>query len=406
MKRFLLLCSLPLLTAGVAAAQTLHIVSGQVTTDVAASDAADMTFGGDGTTLTIMGTDYRIADLTQLYVDTAPVTARTVSVVYSAGQAAVSVSGDIAPYLTITATDGHVRIVASSDLQEEVTYTLSGTSDNGSFYMDGEYKATLVLDNLTLTNPSGAAIDIDNGKRIRIELPDGTETTLADGADGSQKACFFVNGHAELKGGGTLNISGNAKHAYASDEYTLLKSSFGTLNVTSAVSDGLHVQQYFQMDGGTVTISGTKGDCIDVSVTKDAEDELNGQALITGGTLSMDVSAEDVKGLKTDSALTITGGTVSAEVAGDGSKGFSVGTDLLIGQPTDTPTLIKMNVTGTTYMKDDPDLESKCRGIKVKGNFTFDGGTIDMNVTGKKAKGISVDGTYTYKSGTTNVIPS
>ena len=56
-------------------------------------------------------------------------------------------------------------------------------------------------------------------------------------------------------------------------------------------------------------------------------------------------------------------------------------------------------------MPGDEVLESKCRGIKVKGNYTFDGGNISMNVTGKKAKGISCDGTYTYKSGTTNVLP-
>ena len=64
-----------------------------------------------------------------------------------------------------------------------------------------------------------------------------------------------------------------------------------------------------------------------------------------------------------------------------------------------------MDVTGTTYMPGDEVLESKCRGIKVKGNYTFDGGNISMTVTGKKAKGISCDGTYTYKGGTTNVIP-
>lgn len=78
------------------------------------------------------------------------------------------------------------------------------------------------------------------------------------------------------------------------DEYTVLHASVGNITVTGAVSDGLHVEQYFKMSGGTLTVGGTKGDCIDVSLTKDATDELNGQVLINGGQLTMSVDAEDV----------------------------------------------------------------------------------------------------------------
>ena len=108
--------------------------------------------------------------------------------------------------------------------------------------------------------------------------------------------------------------------------------------------------------------------------------------------------------MKSDSLITFAGGTLEAEVSGLGTKGISAGTNLIISQLTETPTLVKMNVTGTTYHKGEPD-ESKCRGIKVKGDFTFNGGTIQMSVTGKKAKGISIDGTYRYISGSTNVLP-
>lgn len=65
-----------------------------------------------------------------------------------------------------------------------------------------------------------------------------------------------------------------------------------------------------------------------------------------------------------------------------------------------------MTVSGSIYKPGDALLESKCRGIKVKGDFTFDGGNINMTVTDQKAKGISVDGLYTYKQGTSNVQPS
>lgn len=413
MKCILLSIAATLACGGVCCAQTLKITQGQVTTAYPLEEVGDMVYSqteGTGslenqTSLTVSGKAYTVGTISQIEVDNSSVAAGTVSVTYSSSGAQVLVAGDIAPYLTVTVSGSMVSVLAADNLSSEITYELSGSSDNGSFYMDGSYKATISINNLTLTNPTGAAIDIACGKRIKVEIPDETTSTLTDGAGGTQKACLFINGHAEFEGGGTLNLIGNAKHAYASDEYTQIGKSFGTINVISAANDGLHVQQYFQMKGGSLNVSGTQGDCIDVGITKDATDELNGQVLISGGKLSLDVAADDVKGLKCDSTMTISGGEISAEVSGLGTKGFSVGTDLLINQTSGNATKITMNVTGTTYMPDDEVLESKCRGMKIKGDFTFNGGNINMSVTGKKAKGISCDGTYTYISGTTNVIP-
>ena len=136
--------------------------------------------------------------------------------------------------------------------------------------------------------------------------------------------------------------------------------------------------------------------------TKDPLDEYNGQVFIEGGHFTLDVASDDIKGMKCDSAMTISAGTIEASVSGNGTKGISTGTDLLISQKTGVPTKVKMTVTGTTYMPGDAELESKCRGIKVKGDFTFDGGVIDIVATGAKSKEISVDGYYTYKNGSIN----
>lgn len=384
----------------------MKVHCGQVTALISAATASDMVFTEGGEAFSVMGHSFRVADVNGIEFDRSEVVANTLTVTYTPEGAAVTVPVENLSGLTITANGGHVSVVADATVLTELKYVLSGTSSDGSFFMDGEFKAGLELNNLTLTNPAGAAIDIANGKRIDVNIPAGTTTTLADGTGGLHSACFFINGHAEMHGGGTLNLTGNTKHAYASDEYTILKPDFGTINVTGAVSDGMHVEQYFQMDGGTVNISGTKGDCVDVGITKDPLDVFNGQAFINAGTLTMDVAADDVKGLKTDSMLTVTGGNITAQVSGLGTKGISVGTDFMLNKLSGTAPAIKMNVTGTTYMPGDTLLESKCRGIKVKGDFTFDGGDINMSVTGVKAKGISVDGTYNYVSGTTNVMPS
>ena len=388
-----------LCTALTASAQTMKVVQGQVTTLVPSASVGDIWFAEGGESFTVQNNSFSTATVSEILFDRSEVQPATLSVNYQDGLAQVTVSADIAPQLAIRVQGAHVSVLAAADLQQEVNYVLSGSSANGSFWMDGEYKATLTLDNLTLTNPDSSAVCIENGKRIAVVLPAGTTTTLADGTGGAQKACFFINGHAEFQGAGTLNLSGMTKHAYASDEYTLLTADFGQLNILQAVNDGMHVEQYFQMDGGTVNIAGTQGDCIDVSVTKDATDEFNGQAFVNGGSLSLSVTADDVKGLKTENNLTVSGGSIYALVSGLGTKGFSVGTDLLINQASGQTTSISMDVTGTTYMPGDATLESKCRGIKVKGNLTFAGGFIDISATGAKSKAISVDGVYYYSGG-------
>lgn len=405
MKRSLLPLAAALVLTGAAlpenaTAQRLRIHCGPTTFVTSAEKAGQMSISANGM-LQLGETTIATTQIDSITVDREAYNPLAIAVSYSEAGARLTVPCHLKDKLTITVDAGKVGFLQATDLQEEVTYTLSGTSANGSFAMDGEYKAALVLNGLTLTNTAGPAIDIANGKRINVTLPAGTTTTLTDGAGGLHKACFFINGHAEFDGAGTLVLTGNTKHAYASDEYTQFKPTFGTLQVKQAASDGLHVEQYLQVQGGTFSFANIAGDNVDVSITKNPADTLNGQVFIEGGTITLDVAADDTKGMKCDSAMTITGGSIKATVSGLGTKGISVGTNLLIAQPT-TATLIDMAVTGTTYMPGDALLESKCRGIKVKGDFTFDGGTIKISATGAKSKAISVDGDYTYKSGSIN----
>ena len=118
--------------------------------------------------------------------------------------------------VTVSITGGHVEVVNTNTTDEYVT-VLSGSCTDGSLTYTGSYKTTLRLNGVTLTNPSGGCIDIEDGKRLSLELADGTVNTLTDGA-GSQKAAFYCKGHLEVSGGGTLNVTGNLKHAIRSKE--------------------------------------------------------------------------------------------------------------------------------------------------------------------------------------------
>lgn len=399
--------SLPLLPLALsllplaASAQSLRVCSGAVTIGVPATSAD--TLRQSGGTLTIMGADYSIADLDSIVYSTADVQPRTVFVDYDGTAARVLLSADVAPYLSVSVSGADVSIEAADDLAEEVTYQLAGTSADGSFLHVGSYKCTLALAGLSLTNTRGIAVDVQNGKRINVVLADGTTNVLKDAVGGEGRACLNIKGHVELAGSGTLTLTGQSRHALATGEYLLLDNGFkGSISILGAAGDGIHAEQYFDMRSGTITIAGCAGDGIDLETTNDPEEEYNGQVFISGGSVSIDLgAAEDVKGIKCDSLMTISGGAVNVRGSGDGVKGIKTSGNLLVNQSSGSAPTITINVTGTTYHKDLED-ESKTRGIKVDGDFTFDGGNINISATGKKAKAIAVDGTYYYKSGTIN----
>ena len=170
-----------------ATAQTLNVTEGNVTYLFPASQTGDMTFA-NGETVTIMGKTFTLSDV-NMKVDDSKVTDNSIQVAYDGSSALVTVAGNVAQYVTPTVSGAHVSIAQSDDLAEEITYTLSGTSTDGEFYMSGSYKATIELNGLTLTNTtpiySGAAVHIQNGKRIKVKVVTGTTNTLVDAAGGS-----------------------------------------------------------------------------------------------------------------------------------------------------------------------------------------------------------------------------
>ena len=249
------------------------------------------------------------------------VEANTVEVAYNGTSATVTIADNVASYVTATTNGAHVTIVQTNTALIdglEITYVLSGTSTNGEFYLTGSYKCTISLNGLTLTNPSGAAISIYNGKRIKVKAESDTENTLVDGS-GSQKGCLYVKGHLELRGYGTLNVTGNYAHAIKSGEYMSIKNM--TLNVLSSVKDGMNCNEYFLMEGGTVNITNAGDDGIQCDIDNTAgtpiaatddehTDEDTGNFYQTDGTLTITLASSSEGSLiKAAGTESHTGGT-------------------------------------------------------------------------------------------------
>ena len=374
-----LLSMITLVLTIAAGAQTLNVKVGSVTYQFPASQTGEMTYA-NGETVTIMGKTFTLTDITAMTVDNSKVSDGTIGVSYDGSTASVTVAGNVAQYVTPTVSGAHVSIAQSDNLAEEITYTLSGTSADGEFYMSGSYKATIELNGLTLTNAtpvySGAAVHIQNGKRIKVKIVTGTTNTLSDASTGSQKGCLYIKGHAEFAQKGTLNVVGNVKHGIKTGEYMTLKNA--TINVTSAVGDGINCAEYFLMESGTINISGTQDDGIQCDIdgdastgeTTDHEDEDSGNVYIEGGTINITVTADAAKGIKGEGDMRISGGDITVKTTGGG-------------------------VWDSTKVKTKA---SACLG--ADGNMTISGGTLNLTSTGAGGKGINGDGTFTATGGT------
>ena len=251
---------------------------------------------------------------TQVIEETTADTAQ-VTIEWSGNTASVSISAKAKNYVTVSANGGNITLVQASTVSEqtcgEIIYNLSGSSDNGSFSLEGSYKATVNLRGLTLTNPSGPAINIQNGKRIEMSIKSGSVNTLTDGAGGSWKGALMCKGHLEMKGKGQLNVYGNTAHAIWAKEYYEQKNC--TINVFSALKDGLNCNQYFLMESGELNIKGFADDGIQVAIkdstSTDSED--TGNFVQTGGTINIYMSSATGQGVKYEGSMKRTGGTLN-----------------------------------------------------------------------------------------------
>ena len=266
-KRFLLTAMIAVVGVLGYAQQTMWIHTGHVHWAYNTDAVGTMPYTG-ASLLTVLEKGFTLADVDSVTIANETFADDNVLVKYNNTVADVYVAGNIANHITAEVTGARVAVMQDAEVATEYTYTLQGTSNSGCFYHSGAYKMTLALNGVNLVNPDSAAINIQNSKRIAVQLVDGTSNTLADGANNTKKAAFLVKGHAEFAKGGSLTITGNKKHALACNEYMEVKKTVGTITITGAVADAINVTQYFQMNGGTVNIQS----CGDDGIQVDAED--------------------------------------------------------------------------------------------------------------------------------------
>ena len=335
----------------------------------------------------------------------------------------------------VTATINGGHIVINSTLGK-IGYQLKGTCNNGSFKIYSDKKFRLLFNGITLTNPTGPAINIQSGKTVYASIVNGTTNTLCDGAtynnpvigsDGKeedQKGTLFSEGQlifdGYTNGTGILNVTSHGGHAISSDDYIIVRG--GNINILSAAKDGFRTKEKFiigraEAYSPTITINATSNgiECTEGTLTIEAgklDITAGGEAIkveyeeavpdpavipdayIKGGYLKLTTTGEKSSAIQTTRNYTQSGGVIEATVNGNGSKIINCDGDA---------TFSGGKLTGFANGTVSSD-ETSAGGIKCAGNITISSSKVAIDCKGKGAKAINCDNYVTVNSGEVTMI--
>lgn len=290
--------------------------------------------------------------------------------------------------VTINVNDAKVDVNVTSDIQD-IVYHLSGNTPDGYLYITPNKRFTLSLEGVSITNSEGPAIQVLVNKKTNVILANGSENYLSDGSGSSKKGALQSKSEIIFNGNGTLTVDGIKKNGIHSDDYVQING--GHIVVVSAAADGIHCD-YFLMSGGTLDIT-SSGDGID-------GDE--GYIAIDNGTINITTPTADCKSVKCDSTLIINGGKITIANSGDQSKGLKSKHSIFINGGE-----IDITASGSTVLEDvdganDP---SYCTGIACDGPIHINGGhtTITLPASNSGGRGISGDDTIAIAGGTLDI---
>lgn len=198
------------------------------------------------------------------------------------------------------------------------TYILSGKIEDGQVLVNSqdEGKVRLILDNVDITNSSGPAIYVEDGKTI-LTLAEGSVNTVTDGteygADTDGTACIYSKKDLCINGSGTLTVKGNYKAGIQSKKD--LRIINGNMNVTAA-GDGIKGKDSVVVTGGKLEIQAEKE-----GIQATNTEEETGYIAILGGNLTVFAGSDGIKG---ETIVEIDGGTVRVTGSDEGIEALYV----------------------------------------------------------------------------------
>ena len=227
----------------------------------------------------------------------------------------------------ITVNGGH--ITANHGSTKNICYVLSGTTTNGSFTVVGDKKYEVKLNNVNITNPDSAALNLLSGKRAYVMLVDGTSNTLSDGAGGSQKGALYCKGKLLFNGSGKLSVTGNTNNAIHSADYIVFRKG-NNIYANSTANHGIKANDGIFINGGIINVEVSAEAAKGINCESNIIVNGGRTTVITTGGGTYDTEDNEAKGaacIKADSAFTINAGELWLKSTGSGGKGINVDTE-------------------------------------------------------------------------------
>ena len=214
-----------------------------------------------------------------------------------------------------TATDGVTVSEGVITITKAGNYKLTGTYE-GQIKVEATSgdMVRLILNNATITNSTGAAINVVEADEVVIYTASGTTSTVSDGssysdtASGSPDAAIYSKSDLTLAGEGTLKVEGKYEEGIHTSDGLVIAS--GTLEVNAA-NTGIKGKDYVDILDGTITVTASQDG---IKATNDTDGN-RGWVRLSGGTVN--ISAGD-DGFKAERVLEISGGTLNITQANEG----------------------------------------------------------------------------------------
>lgn len=222
--------------------------------------------------------------------DSAPAESSVITLSGSAAEIGANAKG-------VTVEGGTVTITAAGD------YTFTGTLDDGQILVNAPKtdKVDIYLNNVTVHSGSSAALRVEQADGVTLHLVEGTVNSFTDTASNALSACISAKDDITIKGKGTLNVTGVAKHAIKSSNDVKIKN--GVLNIAAA-SAGIYGEDKVQLTGGTITITSCKDGIKSVNETE------AGKGIVTSENAVVDIQNAKGNGIEATTSVTVTTGSI------------------------------------------------------------------------------------------------
>ena len=300
-------------------------------------------------------------------------------------------------------------------IEKSGVYELSGSCSNGNVVVKkGTTEVVLVLDNLTLTTETTAAICANKSTQVEIEVKEGTENTLADTTQENEEGAVIKaksGSTLSISGEGTLNVAGNYKNGIKGAAETTVTIEDATLNV-SAVNNAIASDDKVVINSGDINITaGNNG----IKSEPDTDDTVSeGNITVNGGNITIAATGDGIQAAgtlnvgeentdNTQPKIDVTKSYEGMEAAivnvysGDIDIASS---DDGINAASDTSNNLSINIYGGDIY-----IDAEGDGLDSNGDINMSDGVLLVygaasDATGRDNSPLDYDGTFTLTGGT------